>query len=166
MLCRRPRLRRTRVPQSRPLQASTRETVRRLFLRQKSSPSSVHGWLCQRARPEIALCSASNCRPHRTGGRRRNIRYSYAAAWIHLRGSWSHARSVEGMHRHDDKCALWVSKQKRNGDRGQGHRRVRTRVHQRFRRTYNRPHFSQRHTKELPLAHRPWASGKRGHFMC
>ena len=29
-------------------------------LRRKSSPSSVHGWLCQCARPGFALCSASN----------------------------------------------------------------------------------------------------------
>ena len=41
MLCGRPRLRRPRVPQSRPLQASTPEPVRRLFLRRKSSPSSA-----------------------------------------------------------------------------------------------------------------------------
>ena len=35
MLCRRPRLRRPRVPQSRPLQASTPEAVRRLFFTPK-----------------------------------------------------------------------------------------------------------------------------------
>ena len=36
------------------------KAVRRFFLRRKSSPSLVHGWLCQCARPEIALCSTSN----------------------------------------------------------------------------------------------------------
>ena len=30
------------------------------FSCQKSSPSSVHGWLCQCAKPEIALCSTRN----------------------------------------------------------------------------------------------------------
>ena len=34
------------------------------FLRRKNSPSSVHGWLCQCAKPRFALCSASNRLSH------------------------------------------------------------------------------------------------------